>query len=59
MFDGLETRSCEDIKGTVATETDPKSFGTFEKQVPDPKLPIVNTLLLSETHKIFTTPVKR
>ena len=43
----------------VATETDPKSFGTFEKQVPDPKLPTVNTLLLSETHKIFTTPVKR
>ena len=58
-FDGLETRSFKDIRGSVATEIDPKSFATFEKQVPDPKLPTVNILLLSDTHKIFTTPVKR
>ena len=30
-FDGLEPRRCEDIKGIVAPEIDPKSFGTFER----------------------------
>ena len=33
-FEGLEPRRCEDIKGIVAPERDPKSFGTFEKQAP-------------------------
>ena len=33
-FDGLEPRRCEDIKGIVAPEIDPKSFGTFEKRAP-------------------------
>ena len=33
-FDGLEPRRCEDIKGIVASEIAPKSFGTFEKQAP-------------------------
>ena len=28
----LEPRRWEDIKGTVASEIGPKSFGTFEKQ---------------------------
>ena len=31
-FGGLEPRRCEDIKGLVAPEIGPKSFGTFEKQ---------------------------
>jgi len=31
-FDGLEPRRGEDIKGIVAPEIHPKSFGTFEKQ---------------------------
>ena len=35
-FEGLEPRRCEDIKGIVAPERDPKSFGTFEKQAPGP-----------------------
>ena len=30
-FDGLEPRSCEDIKLIVAPEMGPKSFGTFER----------------------------
>ena len=34
-FDGLEPRRCEDIKGIVASEIAPKSFGTFEKQAPE------------------------
>ena len=29
---GLEPRRCQDIKGIVAREIDPKSFETFEKQ---------------------------
>ena len=33
-FDGLELRRYEDIKGIVATEIGPKSFGTFKKQAP-------------------------
>ena len=33
-FYGLEPRRCEDIKGIVAPEIDPKSFGTFEKRAP-------------------------
>ena len=33
-FEGLEPRRCADIKGIVATERDPKTFGTFEKQAP-------------------------
>ena len=33
-FDGLEPRRCEDIKGIVAPEIDPKSFWTFEKRAP-------------------------
>ena len=33
-FDGLEPRRCEDIKGIVAPEIDPKSFGTSEKRAP-------------------------
>ena len=32
--DGLEPRRCEDVKGNVASEKDPKSFGTSEKQGP-------------------------
>ena len=31
-LDGLELRRCEDIKGIVAPEIGPKSFGTFEKR---------------------------
>ena len=31
-FEGLEPRRCEDIKGIVAPERDPKSFGTFENR---------------------------
>ena len=34
-FEGLEPRRCEDIKGIVAPERDPKSFGTFGKQAPE------------------------
>ena len=34
-FEGLEPRRCEDIKGIVVPDIDPKSFGTFEKQAPD------------------------
>ena len=30
-FDGLEPRRCEDIKGLLAFEKGPKSFGTLEK----------------------------
>ena len=37
MFDGFEPRRCEDIKGIVAPEIGPKSFGTFEKQAPGPR----------------------
>ena len=33
-FGGLEPRRCEDVKGIVAPEIDPKSLGTFEKQGP-------------------------
>ena len=33
-FDGSEPRRCKDIKGIVAPEIDPKSFGTFEKRAP-------------------------
>ena len=33
-FDGLGPRRCEDIKGIVAPEIGPKSFGTFDKQAP-------------------------
>ena len=33
-FDGLEPQRCEDIKGIVAPEIGPKSFGTFRKQAP-------------------------
>ena len=33
-FDGLEPWRCEDMKGIVAPEIGPKSFGTFEKQAP-------------------------
>ena len=31
-FDGLEPRRYEDIKGIVAPEIGPKSFGTLEKR---------------------------
>ena len=37
-FDGLEPRRCEDIKGIVAPEVGPKSFGTFKKQAPGREL---------------------
>ena len=30
-FDGLEPRRCEDLKGLLAFEKGPKSFGTLEK----------------------------
>ena len=33
-YDGLDPRRCEGIKGIVAPEIDPKSFGTFEKRAP-------------------------
>ena len=33
-FDGLEPRLCGDIKGIMAPEIGPQSFGTFEKQAP-------------------------
>ena len=36
-MDGVEGRRCEDIKGVVAPEIGPRSFGTFEKQGPAPK----------------------
>ena len=38
-FGVLEPRRCEDVKGTVAPEIDPKSLGTFEKQGPVCDLP--------------------
>ena len=38
-FDGLEPGRCEDIKGIVAPEMGPKSFGTFEKQAPGQRNP--------------------
>ena len=31
-FVGLEPQHCEDIKGTVPLEINPKGFRTFEKQ---------------------------
>ena len=31
-FDGLGTRGCEDVKGTVSPEIGPKTFGTLEEQ---------------------------
>ena len=31
----LEPRRYEDIKGIVAPEIGPKSFGTYEKQIPE------------------------
>ena len=34
-FDGLEPRRFENIKGILAHEIGPQSFGTFEKQAPD------------------------
>ena len=37
-FDGLEPRRLKDIKGIVAPEIGPKSFGTFEKQAPGLKM---------------------
>ena len=42
-FDGLEPRRCEDVKGIVAPEIDPKSFGAFEKRAPvsDASIPVV------------------
>ena len=41
--DCLEPRRCEDIKGIVAPEIDPKSFGTFEKQATGvPRIPDSN-----------------
>ena len=33
-FDGLEPRLCADIKGIMAPEIGPQSFGTFGKQAP-------------------------
>ena len=33
-FEGLEPRHCQDIKGIMAPEIGPKSFGTFEKKAP-------------------------
>ena len=33
-FDGLEPRCCGDRERIVASEIDPKSFGTSEKQAP-------------------------
>ena len=33
-FEGLELQRCEDIKGIVVPNIDPKSFGTFEKRAP-------------------------
>ena len=47
--DGLEPRRCEDIKGIVAPEIDPKSFGTFEKRAPEP----VGSRLRSQTAEIL------
>ena len=35
-FDGFEPRRCEDVKGIVAPEIGPKSFGTFGKRAPGP-----------------------
>ena len=31
-FDGLEPWRCEDTKGIMAPQIDPKSFATFQKQ---------------------------
>ena len=47
-FEGLEPRRCEDIKGIVAPERDPKSNGTFEKQAPD-----LNAYVARETARII------
>ena len=33
-FDGSEPRRCDDIKEIEASEIDPKSIGTFDKQAP-------------------------
>ena len=40
-FDGLEPRRCEDMKGIVAPEIGPKSFGTFEKQATAPRKQLI------------------
>ena len=44
-FDGLEPRRFENIKGIVAPEIGPQSFGTFEKQAPDLYLPQIKNAL--------------
>ena len=40
-FDGLEPLRCENIKGIVAPEIDPKRFGTFEKQAPERRIVVL------------------
>ena len=43
-FEGLEPRRCEDIKGIVAPEIGPKSFGAFEKQAPERNSTLTSTI---------------
>ena len=43
-FEGLEPRRCEDIKGIVAPEIGPESFGTFEKQAPERNSILTSTI---------------
>ena len=45
-FEGLEPRSCEDIKGIVVPDIGPKSFGTFEKQA-------LGRQTLTQTRKVW------
>ena len=44
-FGGLDPRRYEDIKEIVAAETDPKRFGTFEKQGPARVMIFSNSIL--------------
>ena len=54
-FDGLEPRRCDDIKGIVAPEIGPRSFGTFEKQAPG--LHLIRCMLTSnERHEVSPQP---
>ena len=53
---GFDPRRCEDIKGFVASEIGPKSFGTFEKQAPGHSWAFSNLLIIHEekTKEIIT-----
>ena len=51
-LDALEPRRWEDIKGIVASEIGPKSFGTFEKQALGLKFEMGNLTNLTSLSKL-------